>query len=146
MSNNSPSAHGISRVMASSGVVPQAVPSLPQLDPCLVCARLPSNLQDRITPNNLCPLVPTSDRFTSWLTLHGIAQMNNCASIVPPEIIICRHLVMARTVLPATLKNYAAGLSRFIKFCDDFGISESHWMPASEPLLCEIDSWCWECQ
>ena len=74
--------------MASSGVVPRAVPSLLQLDPCLVHAHLPSNLQDHITPNNLRPLVSASDRFTSWLTLYGIAQMNNRASIVPPEIII----------------------------------------------------------
>ena len=110
---------------ASSGVVPRAVPSLLQLDPRLVRARLPKNPQDCITPNNLRPLVPASGCFTSWLTPYGIAQMNNHASIIPPEIIIHRHLVMVRTVLPATLKNYAAGLSQFIKFCDDFGISKS---------------------
>ena len=42
---------------------------------------------------------------------------------------------MARCMLPVTLKNYAAGLSRFNKFCDDFNIPESEHMPASECLL-----------
>ena len=42
---------------------------------------------------------------------------------------------MAHCVLLDTLKNYAAGLSCFIKFCDNFAIPEIKCMPASEVLL-----------
>src|SRR5882672_7291178 len=61
--------------------------------------------------------------------------MNTELSRFPPEIIIRRHLVMVRCVLPNTLKNYAAGLSHFTKFCDDFNIPKVEHMPASELLL-----------
>jgi len=61
--------------------------------------------------------------------------MNMGLTHFPPEIIICRCLVMACCVLPNTLKNYAAGLACFTKFCDDFKIPESEQMPASELLL-----------
>jgi len=76
-----------------------------------------------------------ADRFTSWLTPFGIAQMDAQSRLLPPEIIIRRRLVMTRCVVPGTLKNYAAGLSRFTKFCDDFSIPESDRMPASEFIL-----------
>jgi len=72
----------------------------------------------------------------SWLSPFGIAQMNVEALHFPPEVIIRKRLVMARCVLPGTLKNYAASLSRFTKFCDDFGVPEVEHMPASESLLC----------
>ena len=39
---------------------------------------------------------------------------------------------MAHCVLPVTLKNYATGLSRFTKFCDDFNVPEAECMPASK--------------
>jgi len=42
---------------------------------------------------------------------------------------------MVCCILPNTLKNYAAGLACFTKFCDDFIIPESEHMPASELLL-----------
>jgi len=61
--------------------------------------------------------------------------MNSQSYLFPPEIIICRQLVMVNCILPNTLKNYAAGISRFIKFCDDFSIPEMECMPASEILL-----------
>jgi len=140
MSNDPPLARGPSHAMASSGSVPQAVPALLQLKPCLKCARVPSNPQDHIAPNDLRPLVSAGDRFTSWLSPYGIMQMNHQTSILSLEIVIHRCLVMVHAVLPSTLKNYSPGLSRFIKFCDDFNIPETDRMPASEPLLCAFIS------
>jgi len=116
-------------------VVPRAIPSLLPSDSRLKRPRLPSNPQHRISVNPLHPRVLASDRFTSWLTPYGIAKMNSETTLFPPEIIICRRLGMARCMLPVTLKNYAAGLSQFNKFCDDFNIPESERMPASECLL-----------
>jgi len=60
--------------------------------------------------------------------------MNSETTLFPLEIIMCKHLIMAHCVLPVTLKNYAAGLSCFTKFCDDFNISEDEHMPASKCL------------
>ena len=42
---------------------------------------------------------------------------------------------MVHCVLPNTLKNYAASLTCFTKFCNDFAIPEVEHMPASEILL-----------
>ena len=111
-----------SHVMPSGGVVPHAVPPLPLPDMCPKHPHLPSKAQDCIAPSPLRPHVTATDHFTFWLSPYGLAQMNAQASLFPPEIIIRRHLVMAQCVMPTTLKNYAAGLSRFTKFCDDFKI------------------------
>jgi len=43
---------------------------------------------------------------------------------------------MACCILPGTLKNYAASLTHFTKFCDDFGGPKVNHMPASKYLLC----------
>jgi len=61
--------------------------------------------------------------------------MNMELSHFPPEIINHKCLVMACCVLPNTLKNYAAGLSHFMKFCDDFTIPEIECIPTSKLLL-----------
>ena len=45
---------------------------------------------------------------------------------------------MACCVLPNTLKNYAAGLSHFTNFCDNFTIPEIECIPTSELLLSTI--------
>src|SRR5882724_1607280 len=119
-------------------ICPSALPPLPQLETCQKCPRVSSNPQNHLVPNPLCPLVPAADRFTSWLSLYGIAHMNMELTHFPSEIIICRCLVMAHCVLPNTLKNYTAGLSHFTKFCDDFEIPESEWIPTSELLLSYI--------
>ncbi|KAF8573686.1 hypothetical protein K439DRAFT_1624891 [Ramaria rubella] len=42
---------------------------------------------------------------------------------------------MSHCIEPETLKNYAAGLLHFTKFCNDFSIPKSLRMPASESLL-----------
>jgi len=94
-----------------------------------------SNPQNCISISSLCPHVPASDRFTSWLSPFGIAQMNTEALCFPPEVIICKRLIMARCMLPRILKNYAASLSWFTRFCDNFGILEVEHMPASKSLL-----------
>jgi len=117
------------------GVVPCAIPPLPPSESRLKRPRVPSNPQHRISVNPLRPHVTASDRFTSWLTPYGIAKMNAESSQFPPEVIIRRRLVMSRCVLPNTLKNYASGLTRFTKFCDDFHVPETDRMPASEILL-----------
>jgi len=61
--------------------------------------------------------------------------MNAELSCFLPEIIIHRHLFMACCVLPNTLKNNAAGLSCFMKFCHNFRIPEVECMPTLELLL-----------
>jgi len=65
----------------------------------------------------------------------GIARMNSETSLFPPKLIICTCLIMACCVLPNTLKNYAAQLDMFYKFCDDFKVPEADCMPPSESLL-----------
>src|SRR5882724_10117716 len=45
------------------------------------------------------------------------------------------HILISKSVTPLTLSNYASGLLRFTKFCDDYKIPESFHMPASEALL-----------
>ena len=120
----------------SSGVVPHNFPPLPLPVVHSRCAHFSSNPQDHIAPNLLHLHVSTSDRFTFWLSLFGIAQINNSqASLFLPEIIIHRQLVMENCILQNTLKNYAAGLSHFIKICNDFAVPEMKCMPASEILL-----------
>ena len=54
-------------------------------------------------------------------------------SVSPLGLLFAKGLLC---VLSSTLKNYAAGLSQFTKFWDDFSISEVEHMPASESLLC----------
>ena len=135
MSNDPGSMRASAHTSRSDGVVPHAIPPLPLSEMRLKHPRLPSNPQQRISINPLRPHVLAPDRFTSWLTPYGIAKMNSESALFPPEIIIRRHLVMARCVLPVTLKNYAAGLSRFTKFCDDFNIPEDERMPAFKCLL-----------
>jgi len=61
--------------------------------------------------------------------------MNSEVSHFPTKLIIHRRLILAHCVLPTTLKNYAAGLTCFTKFCDDFNIPETDHIPASEVLL-----------
>src|SRR5882724_10400327 len=119
----------------SSGVVHCTIPPLPQLKLHQKCPRFPSDPQNHLIPNPLHLHIAAAVRFTSWLSPYSIACMNAELSCFPPEIIIHRCLVMACCVLPNTLKNYAAGLSHFTKFCDNFTIPEIECMPASELLL-----------
>ena len=135
MSDTAHNLRASARMAHSSGVVHRAIPPLPQLESRQKCPRFASNSQHLINPNLLHPHVSAANRFTSWLSPYGIASMNVELSRFPPEIIIHRRLVMARCVLPNTLKNYAAGLSCFTKFCDNFSIPEIECMPASELLL-----------
>jgi len=135
MSNEPGTSRAHACTACSDGVVPCIVPPLPLSETCPKCPRFLSNPQHRISFNPLRPHVPASDRFTSWLTPYGIARMNAEVSRFPPDIIIRRRLVMARSILPNMLKNYASGLTRFTKFCDDFHIPESERMPASDFLL-----------
>src|SRR5882724_9702154 len=131
-----------SRVTCAGGLVPHAPPSLLQPVSHPLCPRHPSNPHNCISVSSICPHVPASDRFTSWLSPFGIAQMNVEALHFPPKVIIHKRLDMAQCMLPGTLKNYAAGLSQFTNFCDDFHIPEVERMPASESLLCTFVTTC----
>ena len=114
----------MTHVLCSSGSVPLTVPVALKLELCPKCPRHPSNPQDHLAINPLHQHVTASDCFTFWLSPYGITQMNSELSHFPPDIVICRHLVMVCCILPGTLKNYAAGLSHFTKFCDNFNIPE----------------------
>jgi len=61
--------------------------------------------------------------------------MNGLAEFFPPHVIAMSHVLISKSVTPSTLSNYASGLLRFTKFCDDYKIPERFRMPASEALL-----------
>ncbi|KAF8585604.1 hypothetical protein K439DRAFT_1646580 [Ramaria rubella] len=69
------------------------------------------------------------------MTPYGLSQMNKEAESLPPRIVFRKRYVMSHCIEPDTLKNYAAGLIHFTKFCDNFSIPESLRMPASKSLL-----------
>src|SRR5882724_661837 len=116
-------------------MAPFVPPSLPSPDPGKRRPRLPPKQQDRITPNPLRPNILAADCFTGWLTPFGISKLDEASHLFPAHTIIRRRLVMANSVLPSTLSNYAASLIRFTKFCDDFHVPEEIRMPAPETLL-----------
>src|SRR5882724_223800 len=120
---------------ASGGMAPFVPPSLPSPDPGKRRPRLPPKQQDRITPNPLRPNILATDRFTGWFTPFGISKLDEASPLFPAHTIIRRCLVMANSVLPSTLSNYAAGLIRFTKFCDNFHVPKETHMPAPETLL-----------
>ena len=62
--------------------------------------------------------------------------MNHLSLTFPLDVIICDRFVLVQSVSPQTLSNYAAGLIKFMQFCDDFDIPETARMPAAEPFLC----------
>jgi hypothetical protein len=70
------------------------------------------------------------------MTPYGQAKLDSLTKIFPPDIIARKRIIMTMAVTPGMLGNYAAGLIRFTKFCDDFHIPEEARMPASEDLLC----------
>jgi len=45
------------------------------------------------------------------------------------------HVLISKSITPLTLSNYASGLLRFSKFCDNYNIPELFRMPTSEALL-----------
>jgi len=123
------------RATAQGGNVPFVPPPIPQ--PCTRVRRprMTKNLQDRPLPSSLRPHVLAADRFLTWMTPYGIANLEEQSSTFPPHVLIRQRMIMTHAVVPSTLTNYAAGLIRFTKFCDDFDIPENERMPASENLL-----------
>jgi hypothetical protein len=109
--------------------------SLPTSGPRQIRPHLSKNVHDRIVPSVLRPLVPAPDRLRFWFTPYGLDHLSQLELSFPLDVIIQNHLVVTQSLSPATLSNYAAGLIRFTKFCDDFHVSEQDRMPASEALL-----------
>jgi len=135
MSRSVAEARARARAAVSGGLTPFIPPPLPLPDTRIRRPRLPSKLHHRIIPNPLRPHVLASERLTKWLTPYSIAKLDEASRLFPTHAIIRCHLTMANCVLPSTLSNYSAGLIRFTKFCDDFGIPEEVRMPASDTLL-----------
>ena len=79
--------------------------------------------------------LPCMDRFTCWMTPFGIEQINTLLLLFLPSLVTSSHLLLCNSVIPGTLSNYAAGLSRFTNFCDEFNVPELLHIPASEQLL-----------
>ncbi|KAF8586659.1 hypothetical protein K439DRAFT_1340540 [Ramaria rubella] len=135
MPRNISEARTRARATTSGGAFPCQVPPLPLLDSCIRRPRLPSRLDNHITPSPLHPPVLSQDRFLNWLTPFGIKHMNTESCLLPPHIILQKRFVMCHCIEPNTLKNYTAGLIHFTKFCNDFLVPEPARMPASESLL-----------
>jgi hypothetical protein len=93
------------------------------------------SLRNPINHSILRPLVPAPDRFLYWFTPFALDRLNDLEKSFPHDVIVKNRIVMAQCVAPETLSNYAAGLIRFTKFCDDFSVNELDRMPASENLL-----------
>ena len=106
------------------------MPHHSQPHPCTLC-----NAHNSLFPNPLHPHVLSKDQFTRWLTPFGIDHMNGLTEFFPPHLIAMSHILISKSVTPLTLSNYASGLLRFTKFCNDYKIPESFRMPASEALL-----------
>src|SRR5882724_1462664 len=88
-----------------------------------------------ISPNPLRPHVLSKECLARWLTPFGIDHMNSLAEFFPPHVIAMSRVLISKSVTPLTLSNYASGLLRFTKFCDDYKIPELFCMPASEALF-----------
>ena len=99
-------------------------------------------LRDRPLLSVLHLKVFTADCFLSWLTPYGITQNHSESPTFPHEITARCCFVITQAVKPATLTNYATGLVRFTKFCDDFDVPEIDRMPASKLLLATFITTC----
>src|SRR5882724_10311351 len=58
-----------------------------------------------------------------------------CQFFFPPHLIAMLRTLIAKSITPSTLSNYASSLLRFSKFCNDYNILESFQMPTSQALL-----------
>jgi hypothetical protein len=88
-----------------------------------------------ICSSPLRPHVLVQDHLLEWHTPHGLALVQALSQMVPVATITQWHEVLAVSVEPSTWHNYGAGLLQFTQFCDQYGVAEGLWMPASEPLL-----------
>ena len=110
-------------------------PSLPPPSTRQKHPRLTCNPVDRPLS---CPLhlkVLAADCFHLWLTPYGIDQAKLDSIEFPNDILAKRRTILSHAVKPTTLSNYAAGLIRFTKFCNNYAIPERDRMPASKKLL-----------
>jgi len=135
MSSDLDKARALARTAESGGNMVFVPPPIPQPHSRVCRPRMTKNQLDRPLPSPLRPHVLAGDRFLTWMTPHGLNNMDEQLETFSPGIIACRRIIMSHAVLPKTLGNYAAGLIWFIKFCDDLHISEQNRMPASELLL-----------
>ena len=90
---------------------------------------------DHILLNAMQPHVAAADRILLWMTPFGLPNMRSRSKFLPTHIITRERLVVTRAISPKALGNYAAGLLRFTRFCDDLSIAEDLRMPAPEWLL-----------
>jgi len=123
------------RPRASGEVSVFIPPPLPRPDERKRRPRMSGKPEDRIHTSILRPHVLAQDRFLSWLTPYGVDRLNTLAQQFPAHLLARRRIIITSSIKPKSLGNYAAGLVRFTKFCDNLGIPEQDRMPASENLL-----------
>lgn len=88
-----------------------------------------------IAPSKYRPHVEAVDRL-SWTTPYSIDHRNRIRSELPDELVHAASAAVIGALTKSTRSTYAAGLLRFVQFCDEWGIAESERMPASYALLC----------
>ncbi|KAJ7049397.1 hypothetical protein C8F01DRAFT_1265473 [Mycena amicta] len=94
------------------------------------------NPKDTVAPSPLRPEVPADRRLLMWLTPHSLethAAMHEAG--ISPDLQIRIFEGLLSSHVPETRESYAAGLKRFVQFCDRNAISESARMPADRFLL-----------
>ena len=102
---------------------------------CLIKPQLSHRSDDHILLNDMQPHVATANKILLWMTPFGLCDMRSRSKFLPTHIITRECLVITRAISPKAQGNYAAGLLRFMHFCNDLGITEDLHMPAPEWLL-----------
>lgn len=87
-----------------------------------------------ITNNSFRPHVLAADRLSTWQSTYSIAHIAHLSSRYPRPLVELAKSV-TRHHAPSTRGTYGAGLLRYHQFCDKWGISEHHRMPADYALL-----------
>ncbi|PPQ93944.1 hypothetical protein CVT25_015826 [Psilocybe cyanescens] len=87
------------------------------------------------------PSVPAALCLVSWSSPYDLHTQALLASTHPPSIVNDAYALVADSLSANTKSTYAAGIKRFIEFCDEKGISEDTRMPASTITLMAFVKW-----
>jgi hypothetical protein len=108
-----------------------------------ISASLRSNPPSHPLPHptsTLRPPVRAKDRLSNWTSPYALASRDLLQSKLPAALVEISNSVALDGLASSTRTSYAAGLLRFIQFCDNWQIPEADRMPASADLLAAFAS------
>lgn len=82
------------------------------------------------------PPVAAQDRLFCWTSDWAQDHNSDTFSNLPPPLAYLALDSLRSSLAPSTCSTYAAGLLRFVQFCDTWKIPDADRMPASHALLC----------